>query len=179
MELAFLTAIQRLPGRQRAVLILRDVPGWTAAETAALLDSTVAAMNSALQRARATIEHEAPARSLSAGPRERLLLRRYVEAWEDDGLVALLREDAVLSMPPRPAVAGAAAIGAFFAQVRAGRRLVAEATAANGGPAVALRERAPDGTTRPHRLLLIELDGERIGTLRAYGDPGVLARFGI
>ena len=86
MELAFLTAIQRLPGRQRAVLILRDVLGWTGAEVAELLDSTVAAVNSALQRARATIEHGVPARSVSPGrATERDLLRRYVEAWERAG----------------------------------------------------------------------------------------------
>src|SRR5918997_403790 len=84
MELAFLTAIQRLPGRQRAVLILRDVLGWTAPE---------------------------------AGE-QRELLRRYVDAWERvdiDGLVALLREDAVLRMPPQESVLGGAAIGRFFA----------------------------------------------------------------
>src|SRR3954469_25704707 len=105
MELALLSAIQHLPGRQRAVLILRDVLGWTAPEVAELLDSTVAAVNSALQRARATIDDEMPASSpTSAGPTERDLLRRYVDAWERvdvDGLVALLREDAEMRMPPQ------------------------------------------------------------------------------
>src|SRR4051812_5078719 len=118
MELAFLTAIQRLPGRQRAVLILRDVLGWTAPETAELLDTTVAAANSALQRARAAIEQQVPARAVAPGrSAQRDLLRRYVDAWERqdmDGLVALLREDAVLCMPPEPSVHGAAAILAFF-----------------------------------------------------------------
>src|SRR3954463_11870144 len=83
MELAFLTAIQRLPGRQRAVLILRDVLGWTGAEVAELLESTVAAVNSALQRARATIDQVLPARSAAPPPgTQRELLRRYVDAWE-------------------------------------------------------------------------------------------------
>ena len=184
MELAFLTAIQRLPGRQRAVLILRDVLGWTGAEVADLLESTVTAVNSALQRARATIEHELPARSVSPGrSTQRDLLRRYVEAWERadmDGLVALLREDAVLSMPPTPSIAGAAAIGAFFAQVRGGLgRLVATATSANGRPAVALREHTPDGSSRPHRLLVLDVDGDRIAALHAYADPELLAAFGV
>ena len=113
MELAFLTAIQSLPGRQRAVLILRDVLGWTGPEVAELLDTTVAAANSALQRARGTIERELPALSPApAAAAERELLERYVDAWERadvDALVALLREDAVLRMPPGRAVHGSVA----------------------------------------------------------------------
>ncbi|MGH3463870.1 MAG: RNA polymerase subunit sigma-70, partial [Kribbellaceae bacterium] len=82
MELAFLTAVQQLPGRQRAILILRDVLGWTGPEVAALLETTVAAVNSALQRARATIDRELPATALTADAEaERELLRRYVDAW--------------------------------------------------------------------------------------------------
>ena len=111
MELAFLTAIQRLPGRQRAVLILRDVLGWSAAESADLLDTTVTAVNSALQRARATIEAEAPAHRVAPGRGlQRELLRRYVDAWERadmNALLALLREDAVMTMPPQEALRGA------------------------------------------------------------------------
>jgi RNA polymerase sigma-70 factor (ECF subfamily) len=184
MELAFLTAIQRLPGRQRAVLILRDVLGWTGAEVAELLDSTVAAVNSALQRARATIEQELPARSVTPGrATQRDLLRRYVDAWERadmDGLVALLREDAVLSMPPEPAVVGAVAIGAFFARACGGAgRLVATATSANGQPAVALREHAGDGTSRAHRLLVLDVEGDRIARVHAYSDPALLAAFAV
>lgn len=184
MELALLTAIQRLPGRQRAVLILRDVLGWTGPEVAELLESTGSAVNSALQRARATIERELPARSVAPGREtERELLRRYVDAWERadmDALVALLRDDAVATMPPQPAVTGAVAIGAFLTAVRrdAGR-LAAVATAANGQPAVALRERLPDGTSRPHRLLVLDVEGERIARLRAYRDPALLAVFGV
>jgi RNA polymerase sigma-70 factor (ECF subfamily) len=174
MELAFLTAIQRLPGRQRAVLILRDVLGWTGAEVADLLESTVAAVNSALQRARATIEQELPARSVAPGrTRERELLRRYVEAWESadmDGLVALLREDAVLSMPPQPAVVGAREIVAFFAAVACGgEQLSATATSVNRQPAVALHER---DTGEFHRLLVLDVEGERIAQLHAFrADP--------
>src|SRR5947209_11259392 len=98
MELALLRAIQELPGRQRAVLIFRDVLGWTAAEVAEVLGSTVASVNSALQRARATIEQHLPdATQPAAGPAEHELLGRYVAAFEHadmDGLVALLRADA-------------------------------------------------------------------------------------
>jgi RNA polymerase sigma-70 factor, ECF subfamily len=184
IELAFLIAIQQLPGRQRAVLILRDVLGWTGIEVAELLESTVAAVNSALQRARATIEHELPTRSVSPGrATERDLLRRYIEAWESDdidGLVALLREDAVLSMPPQPSVLGAAAIGAFFTRVRSAHaRLSATATSANGRPAVALRERAPDGSSNPHRLLVLEIDSDRITEIHAYGEQRLLRMFGV
>src|ERR1700722_12659273 len=97
MELALLRAIQELPGRQRAVLIFRDVLGWTAPEVADVLESTVASVTSALQRARASIEQELPATATTkADPAERELLNRYVAAFEHadmDGLVALLRED--------------------------------------------------------------------------------------
>ncbi|MGH3036895.1 MAG: sigma-70 family RNA polymerase sigma factor [Gaiellaceae bacterium] len=111
IELAFLAAIQHLPPRQRAVLILRDVLGWSAKETASLLESSVAAVNSALQRARATLKERLPRRRLewAAGgdpsEEERALLQRYVEAHERAdiaGLAALLRDDALLTMPPQP-----------------------------------------------------------------------------
>jgi RNA polymerase sigma-70 factor (ECF subfamily) len=158
VELALLTAIQRLPGRQRAVLILRDVLGWTGPEVAELLETTVAAVNGALQRARATTEELVPARSVASVTRadDRALLSRYVDAWEraDVGaLVALLREDAVLSMPPERALVGVDAIGAFW-QTRScglGAELIARRAWANGAPAVAFFER--DGT--PHRLLVL------------------------
>jgi RNA polymerase sigma-70 factor (ECF subfamily) len=174
MELALLTAIQRLPGRQRAVLILRDVLGWSGAETADLLDTTVAAVNSALQRARATIEHEVPARSVAPGrATERALLARYVDAWETadvDGLVALLREDAQLSMPPQATIVGGAAVGAFFGRQRAAHRLRARGIWVNGRPALALTEPGADGTAQPHRLLVLDADadGALVQTVHAY-----------
>ena len=119
VELAFLTAIQRLPGRQRAILILRDVLGWTAGEVAELLDSTVAAVNSGLQRARATIDTELPAESrTAAAPSDRELLAEYIDAWERvdmDDLITLIRADAVLRMPPQPSIAGSRSIVDFFA----------------------------------------------------------------
>jgi RNA polymerase sigma-70 factor (ECF subfamily) len=167
MEIAFLTAIQRLPGRQRAVLILRDVLGWTGAEVADLLDSTGAAVNSALQRARATLE--AQERAVAPGATQRDLLNRYVDAWERadiDGLVRLLKEDAVLTMPPEPSVVGAVAIHAFFSRVHPGG--APSGTWANGRPAVLLRA---------HRLLVLEIDGDRIAAIHAHRDPAVLAAF--
>jgi RNA polymerase sigma-70 factor (ECF subfamily) len=172
MELAFLTAIQRLPGRQRAVLILRDVLGWTGTEAAELLDTTVTAVNSALQRARATIEAEAPARVVAPGRRtQRELLRRYVDAWERADMPALLEllvEDAVMTMPPQPAAFGREAIIAIF-QHRCVAQLHLSATAAwvNGTPAVELRD--PAGEL--HRLLVLDVVGDRITHVGAYRVP--------
>jgi RNA polymerase sigma-70 factor (ECF subfamily) len=185
MELAFLTAIQQLPGRQRAVLILRDVLGWTAPEVAELLESTVAAVNSALQRARATIDGVLPAADpVPAEAAERDLLRRYVDAWERvdiDGLVALLREDAVMRLPPLPAVHGPAAIGRFFREVPAGGdigRIAVAPTRANGRPAVARHERRADGKLVPHGIMLLEVSGDVIVGLDAFIDPELPRMFG-
>ena len=111
IELAFIAAIQLLPPRQRVVLIARDVLGWSAAESAALLDISVAAANSALQRARATLKEHLPRRRLDWGSRsnpsreERALLQRYmtaVERGDASAIIRLLREDAFYAMPPEP-----------------------------------------------------------------------------
>jgi RNA polymerase sigma-70 factor, ECF subfamily len=186
MELALLRAIQTLPGRQRAVLILRDVLGWTSPEVAELLESTVAAVNSALQRARATIEQHLPALAPEpAEATERDLLRRYVEVWERDdveGLVALLREDAVLRMPPRAALRGAAAIATFFRETAAGgdlRRMRLTPTRANGRPALAAHRRTDAGALVPHGILVLEVAGERIAGIEAFIDPALLPAFGF
>jgi RNA polymerase sigma-70 factor (ECF subfamily) len=149
MELALLRAIQELPGRQRAVLIFRDVLGWTAPEVAEVLGSTVASVNSALQRARGTIEQHLPETTRpAAGPDERELLNRYVAAFEHadmDGLVALLREDATLRMPPQPMLAGGLRIARFFLEAVARgdlTRIRHRPTWANGRPAVTIEVRA-------------------------------------
>src|ERR1700733_12160929 len=127
MELALLRAIQELPGRQRAVLIFRDVLGWTSPEVAELLESSVASVNSALQRARVTIDDHFPAAPRTvAAPDERQLLDRYVTAFEHDdmdGLVALLHEDAVMRMPPQASLIGALQIARFFREVGGGGTL--------------------------------------------------------
>ncbi len=186
MELALLRAIQELPGRQRAVLILRDVLGWSSPEVAELLESTTAATNSALQRARATIELHlaAPAPATPAGT-ERELLGRYVDAFardDVDGLVALLREDAVLRMPPQPSLRGAAAIVKFLRETAAGgdlARVRLTATRANGRPAVAAHRRTDSGGLVPHGILVFEVVGERISGIDAFIDPSLLPVFGF
>jgi RNA polymerase sigma-70 factor (ECF subfamily) len=185
MELALLRAIQQLPGRQRAVLIFRDVLGWTAPEVAGLLESTVASVNSALQRARATIDQELPqtARTM-ADPTERELLNRYVAAFEHadmDGLVALLREDATLRMPPQPSLSGGLRIAHFFLESAHGdlTRIRHRPTWANGRPAVTIEVRAEDGTWSPHGISLLEIEGAQIVRIDAFLDPALLPRFGI
>jgi RNA polymerase sigma-70 factor, ECF subfamily len=186
MELALLRAIQKLPGRQRAVLILRDVLGWTSPEVAELLESTVAATNSALQRARATIELHLPApRPASAAGTERELLGRYVDAFardDVDGLVALLREDAILRMPPQPAVLGARAIAAFFRERAAGgnlARMQLTATWANGRPAVAAHRRTDGGGLVAHGILVLDVADDTIVAIDAFIDPALLPVFGF
>jgi RNA polymerase sigma-70 factor (TIGR02960 family) len=194
ISLAFLTALQLLPPRQRAVLILRDVLSWHAAEVAELLDLTVPAVNSALQRARATIASRAGVRpgdpsATRPTPAEaglRSLLERYVRAWETadiPGLVALLQDDAVLRMPPRPTVVGARDIGAFLAEriLVAGRRARLFATSANGQPAFVTYAEAATGTAgavEPLSVLVLSVAGGRVAAIDAFADPLVLRRFG-
>jgi len=192
VSLAFLTVLQVLPPKQRAVLLLRDVLAWRAAEVAELLELSVPAVNSALQRARATVRarfddpagrtRDAPP---PAAPQVRALLDRYVRAWEAAdiaGLVRLLRDDAVLAMPPRPSVVGGPAIGSFLAEVifagRTGRRLLA--TGANGQPAfVASSQRGEGEPFTPVALLVLSIDqgADRVARLDAYADPDVIGRF--
>ena len=175
LELGLLTAIQTLPGRQRAVLILRDVLGWSAAEAAETLQTSVAAANSALQRARQTVDQRLP----ESGPApaeqdERDLVIRYVKAFENDdvdGLVALLREDAALRMPPQRSVLGPVAIARFLRERVAGgdlRQIKLTPIWANGGPAVQIRLVAEDGRLVPHGLSLFEIRGDRIVAIDAF-----------
>jgi RNA polymerase sigma-70 factor (ECF subfamily) len=186
MELALVRAIQQLPGRQRPVLIFRDVLGWTAPEVAELLELTVAAVNSALQRARVTVEELLPAPVPAAlEPEERELLTRYVDAFERDdvdGLVALLREDAVLRMPPQPSVIGAAAVVRYFRD-RPARgdlsRMRLTPTRANGRPAVVVQRRTPAGGLAPHGVLVLEISGQAIVGIDAFINPALLPRFGL
>jgi RNA polymerase sigma-70 factor, ECF subfamily len=186
MELALLRAIQELPGRQRAVLIFRDVLGWTAPEVAEILESTVASVNSALQRARGTIEQELPETARTEVEQtERELLNRYVAAFEHadmEGLVALLREDATLRMPPQPLLSGGVRIAHFFLDTVARgdlTRIRHRPTWANGRPAVTIEVRADDGAWIGHGVSLLEIEGAQIVGIEAFLDPALLPRFGV
>jgi RNA polymerase sigma-70 factor (ECF subfamily) len=183
VQLAFVAAIQHLPPRQRAALLLRDVLGWSAAETALLLDTSVASVNSALQRSRATIQRRFPDGRPGAQPAldegQRALADRYVQAWEGgdlDGFVALLRDDAVLSMPPWPQwYRGREAIRAFFAWVwepgGPGRYWLLP-TAVNRQPAVAMYDRSSDGLEwRAHGLQVFTVRDGAIGAITVFRDP--------
>ena len=151
IELAFITAIQLLPARQRAVLILREVLGWSAAEVAELLETSVPAVNSALQRARRTLEADAPvgaeAASLDSADEQAVVLERYMRAWESADmatLATLLKEDAEMTMPPAPGwFAGRDAIVTWFSTSpfvfgEPTRRMRMLPTRANGLPALAV-----------------------------------------
>jgi RNA polymerase sigma-70 factor (ECF subfamily) len=185
VELAFITAIQLLPPKQRAVLILRDVLGWSAKEAAETLGDSLAAVNSALQRARAGLE-TARRRTRAPAERERVLVRRFMAAWDAvdiDGLVALLTEDAVMTMPPEGMqIAGARAIGEFFASVPQEGRLDEIhllATAANRQPALAAYARGGDGKHRPYGLMVLQIDGDLITSILGFPDPWLFEQCGL
>jgi RNA polymerase sigma-70 factor (ECF subfamily) len=191
VALAFLVALQTLPARQRAVLILRDVVGMEATEVAEALDMSVAAANSALQRARETTGRARGEMALAdrgLGERERATLARYVRAWETGdarALVAVLREDATIAMPPYAAwYQGAEAVGTLFeAQILPmvpGRRLFVVPTSLNGGPAVAVYARHPEtGAMLPVALQVLTIDGDRVAAIDAFLDPSLPGRLGI
>ena len=188
MRLALVAALQYLPARQRAVLILRDVLGWRAAEAAELLGTSTTAVNSALQRARAQLHKVAPAEEEMrepADPDDRALLDRYATAFETadvDALTRLLREDAVLEMPPQPAwFAGRQQVACFLrAKVLSepGRFRLA-AVAANGQPGFAAWERGPDGVYRAHGIQVLTLAGTGVARIVSFNDPGLFPAFGM
>ena len=186
IALAFLVALQLLTPKQRAVLILRDVVGIDAAECAELLGLSVAAVNSALQRAREAVA-ERPDTRLEHDPDRDAALARYVDAWEradSAALIALLRDDATLAMPPTPETFfGASAIGGAIEHMVFGPagpgafRLVA--TEANGAPAFAGYRRDEAGVMRAAALHLVATRGGRVASIVAYLDPTLFARFGL
>lgn len=186
IRLAFVAALQHLPPKQRAVLILREVLRWKADEVAALLDTTVASVNSALQRSRATLDDGRlavdGASRVSADDSE--LLARYVDAFERydiTELVSLVHEDATFSMPPFALwLRGPAEMAKWYLGQGAacrGSRLIA--TRANGLPAFAAYKPAPGGGWAPFALQLIETDGTRLVGLHHFLDPALFTAFGL
>jgi len=196
IELAFLAALQKLPGRQRAVLVLRDVLGWKASEVADLLGTTMEAANSALQRARATMKryHGENSRVLTPAARpadEQIasLLAKYVAAWEEadsKALVALLREDAFITMPPFPLwYHGREVIQQFldthlFTGDARGRLRLVE-TRANGAPAFGTYQRDDEGSYRPVALHVVTVEGDEIARIDEFltYDDRLFTQFGL
>jgi RNA polymerase sigma-70 factor (ECF subfamily) len=176
IRLAFVAALQHLPARQRATLILCEVLRWKATEAAELLNTSVAAVNSSLQRARATMASvEADESPAAVGPDQRDLLARYVDAFERydiDSLVHLLHEDAVQSMPPFAMwLRGSGDIGRFMLGPGAGcrgSRLIPKA--ANGCPAFGHYKPDPAGGYTPWALQVVEISGDRIAGLNFFLD---------
>jgi RNA polymerase sigma-70 factor (ECF subfamily) len=192
VELAFIAALQHLPARQRAVLILREVLGFSAREVADSLDTTVPSVNSALQRSRQTLGERLPERSQQATlrslgePRVRELVQRYVDAWERhdvDAIVAMLAEDVVISMPPFPSwfrgpeviVHGASNPECGFSKPR--RHIPLRA---NGQLAVAIYQWDDEqGSLLPVAIEVLALGGDRVIESTGFLDPGLFVHFGL
>ena len=188
VRLALIAALQYLPARQRAVLILRDVLGWRAAEVAGLLGTTTTAVNRLLQRARARLEQAAPEEDQlrePADPAGRALLDRYATAFQNadvPAVVQLLREDAVFEMPPQPTwFTGRETIGRFLRArvLTEPGRFQMIAVAANGQPALAAYLRDDDGTYRAHSICVLTITASRIARVTSFNDPGLFAAFAL
>jgi RNA polymerase sigma-70 factor (ECF subfamily) len=193
VTLAFLTALQCLPGRQRAVLLLCDVLGWSARESADMLEVSMASVTSSLQRARGAMKklgaQPGSARKMPADEARASLLTRYVQAWEaadSESLVALLQEDAAMTMPPIPlwlrgrdAIRQFLASRLFTADARGAFRL--EATSANGCPAFGVYRRDEAGLFRPASLHVLVLEADLIAEMHSFlvSDGRLFGRFGL
>jgi RNA polymerase sigma-70 factor (TIGR02960 family) len=192
IALAFVAGLQRLPPRQRAVLVLRDVLGFRAAEVAETLGTTEASVNSALHRARSALDA-----GLRVAPREQVplpnsrdereLVARFTDAFEGgdvEGVVALLTDDAWLTMPPEPLeYQGPAAIARFLATVPAGGRLDRfrlVPTRANGQPAFGCYLRDPHTPiAHAYGLMVLTLRGDRVAAITGFPDTSVFPHFGL
>ncbi|MGH3247137.1 MAG: RNA polymerase subunit sigma-70 [Trebonia sp.] len=192
IALAFVAAVQHLPPRQRAVLLLRDALGFRAAEVADMLDTSEASVNSALQRARATMTAVLPARDRERAPlprsaKERGLAERFAAAFADDdidGVVALLTDDAWFTMPPANLeYQGPAAIASFLthsARYRGNRHTLLIPTRANGQPAFGCY--VPDEHAQIfhlHGILVLTMEGDRISAITRFMDGGPMPYFGL
>jgi RNA polymerase sigma-70 factor (TIGR02960 family) len=191
VELAFIIALQGLPPRQRAALVLRDVLGFRTAEVADMLDASVASVKGALQRARAALEARLPDADRDAAPRpnsarERQLVGRFADAFQSgdiDGMVSLLTDDALLTMPPEPLeYQGRDAIAAILRYAAALRdapvRLVP--IRANAQPAFGCYVQDPHSAiARPWSLIVLTLEGDAITAITRFGDTSLFPHFGL
>ncbi|GAA1804418.1 sigma-70 family RNA polymerase sigma factor [Actinomadura chokoriensis] len=187
-RLAFVAALQHLPAKQRVVLILRDVLKWRAAEVAELLGTTTAAVNSALQRARAQLEQDAPMRDElvePTDPAQRDLLERYAKAFEDadiTGLIELFKKDVVWEMPPFPEwfVGAETVVRLILAQCGPAPgdiRMVP--AAANGQPAFGLYMRDDEGVHRAYQLQVLSVTGDGVAHVSVFFDTSLFPLFGL
>ncbi len=191
IALAFIVGLQHLPPQQRAVLVLRDVLGFRAEEVAKMLDTTATSVNSLLRRARAAFESRLPAAGRERAPLpnskpERDAVGSFadaVEAGDVDAMVALLTDDAWLTMPPEPSeYQGPVAIGAFLRdrEVRRGVPLRPVPTRANGQPAFGCYLPVPNtDIARPRGLFVLTLHGDRISAITWFADTSVFPQFGL
>jgi RNA polymerase sigma-70 factor (ECF subfamily) len=188
VRLAFIAALQFLPARQRAVLTLRDVLAFRTAEVAEMLDTTTAAVDSTLRRARAHVAEAGPVADDLAEPdgeTRRTLLDRYVDAFtraDPDALVNLLRTDVEMEMPPIPTwFTGRAAVVGFLAGrvLRGGDHWRMVPTRANGQPALVVYGRVGDGGHEAYGVQVLTLIGTRIARITAFNDPSLVPTFGL
>jgi RNA polymerase sigma-70 factor (ECF subfamily) len=192
IQLAFIAALQALPPRQRAALVLRDVLGFHTGEVAAMLDSTEDSVKAALKRARETLEQRLPAADREQAPlpnsaRERELVRRFVDAWEADdiaAIIALLTNDAWVTMPPFTLqYQGPTAIEAFLREAanwRSGRRQRLVPTRANTQPAFGLyRTDAHAPVAHATGLIVLTLEGDLVSAITNFLDSSAFPRFGL
>lgn len=191
IALAFIVGLQHLPAQQRAVLVLRDVLGYRAGEAAEMLETSEASVNSLLRRARAAFESRLPATGRERAPLpgsklERDIVGRFAETVEHgdiDGMVALLTDDAWLTMPPLPhAYQGRNAIGAFLrgAEERRGAPIRLVATRANTQPTFGCYLSVSEtDVARAFSLLVLTLEGDHISAITWFADSSVFLQFGL
>jgi RNA polymerase sigma-70 factor (ECF subfamily) len=185
IALSFVAGLQHLPPQQRAVLVLRDVLGFSAAETAGILATTSTAVNSALIRARAALPPDRPAHEVPVpkSPAETAVVDRFVSAFQRfdlEELVALLTDDARLTMPPEPLEhRGPGAIASFLVGIHRGQEIKLLPTRANGQPALVLYLPDPQAPIwRANGLIVLTLRADRIQALTRFSGASLLARFG-
>jgi RNA polymerase sigma-70 factor (ECF subfamily) len=198
VELAFIAAVQHLPARQRAVLILREVLGFSAAEVAEALETTSASVNSALQRARAAVDQKLPEQSQQAtlealgDPRVKRIVAGYTDAWERgdvEAVAAMLAEDATITMPPMATWFRGEGVLTFLREwafsgraydMEGRRRVRVIPTSANGQPAFGTYSWSDEhGAHRPTVLQVLTFSGDRITEITGFVTPEVFSRFGL